>query len=42
MLDLVTGAETHLKRGGIEQACAICRAPDRMNGYGPSTWSEAA
>ncbi|WP_405795281.1 hypothetical protein [Streptomyces sp. NBC_01506] len=32
-LDLVAGAETHLKRGNIEQACATwARAMDHMDG----------
>jgi hypothetical protein len=37
-LDLVTGAEMHLKSGGIEQACAtwnpIVHPPDRNPGAG--------
>jgi hypothetical protein len=32
-LDLAAGAETHLKRGAIEQACAVWnRAMDHMDG----------
>jgi hypothetical protein len=44
-LDLVTGAEMHLKSGGIEQACAtwnpIVHPPDRNPGAGGSSYCSA-